>query len=71
MSPSSRIYLVQVETHDDLATLEMAVAWDDLQLPEWVDEYNRQLFGRPPRPPSTAAAGKKKKKNAAKATDGL
>lgn len=68
---------MQVQSHDDLATLEMAVSWDDLQLPVWVDEYNRQLYGRPPRPPETVGGGKagggkkKKKKTAAKATDGL
>jgi hypothetical protein len=68
---------MQVQSHDDLATLEMLVSWEDLQLPVWVDEYNRQLYGRPPRPPpetaggGKAGGGKKKKKAAARATDGL
>ena len=66
-------------SHDDLATLEMEIAWEDMQLPAWVDEYNRQLYGRPPRPPSevtgggTAGSNKKKKKktSAAPPSDGL
>lgn len=69
---------MQVESHDDLSTLEMVVSWDDLQLPAWVDEYNRQLYGRPPRPPPETTAGgsaggkkKKKKKTVSKSTDGL
>ena len=50
-------------THDDLATLEASVAWDELQLPGWVDEYNRNLYGRPPRPvPEEGGAGKKKRR---------
>ena len=66
-----------MESHDDLPTLEMAASWDDLQLPVWVDEYDRQLYGRPARPPpetvggGKAGGGKKKKKSVARATDGL
>ena len=66
---------IQVESHDDLATLEMAVSWEDLQLPAWVDEYNRQLYGRPARPPPPEPTGKKKKKKkvplGVRSTDGL
>ena len=98
----------KVVSHDDLATLEMAVPWDELQLPDWVrrvsrscsqrdfaglsgeifletcsvdkcvwmdgwigwganvsqvDEYNRQLYGRParPAPEKKGKKGKKKK----------
>jgi hypothetical protein len=53
----------------------MAVSWEDLQLPAWVDEYNRQLYGRPARPPPPEPTGKKKKKKkvplGVRSTDGL
>ena len=69
---------MQVEPHDDLATLEMVIDWDDLQLPAWVDEYNRQLYGRPPRPAPEPTGGgkaggsrKTKKKKKPDASDGL
>jgi hypothetical protein len=55
-------FFSKVIPHDDLATLEMAVAWEEMQLPDWVDEYNRQLYGRPPRPPPENKNEKKKKK---------
>ena len=61
----------KVITHDDLETLRDHVAEAEAQLPDWVDETNRKIFNRPPKPPAANTSKGKKKKSAVQSSDGL